>query len=62
MFEQNFGGRYANWLKWFLFLMAIYALSTLWPENRTVVILGGFVAAVGIGIVRYQIKKSRREK
>ena len=60
MFAQNFGGGYARWFKWFIAAMVVYALSTLWPDNRTVEILGGFVAAIGIAIARYQIAKSRK--
>ena len=60
MFEQNFGSRGTRWLKWFMAAMVIYAVTSLWPENRTVAIIGAVCAVVGIGIARRQIAKGRR--
>jgi hypothetical protein len=62
VFEQNYGSKGTRWLYWFMGAMIAYALSTLWPENRTAVSLGGGFAALGVGIARYQISKARREK
>jgi hypothetical protein len=60
MFEQNFGSRGTRWLKWFMVAMVIYAITSFWPDNRMVAIIGLACAGIGIAIARHQIAKGRR--
>jgi hypothetical protein len=60
MFEQNFGSSATRWLKWFMAAMVIYAVSTFWPEDRTITVLGAIAAYLGIAIARRQISKGRK--
>ena len=60
MFDQDFGSRATRWLKWFMLAMLVYALSSLWPDNRVVAIIGMAGAVAGIAIARNRIAKSRK--
>ncbi len=60
VFEQNFGERSTRWLKWFIAAMSIYAVTTIWPGNRTIAVIGLVFASFGIAAARRQIKKSRK--
>jgi cell division protein FtsB len=60
MFEQNFGSSATRWLKWFLAAMVVYAITTFWPEHRTIQMIGAVAASLGIAIARRQISKGRR--
>jgi hypothetical protein len=62
MFDYDQGLGLGKWLKWFMAAMVIYAVCTFWPENQIAIVIGGLFAVVGIGIVRHQITKGRREK
>ena len=60
MFDQNFGSSSTRWLKWFIAVMAIYAVTSIWPENRILAVIGLVFASVGITLARRQIAKGRR--
>jgi hypothetical protein len=62
MFDYNAGLGPGRWLKWFVLAMAVYAVSTLWPENHTAVFIGGMACSIGIDVAYRQIQKARREE
>jgi hypothetical protein len=60
MFEQNFGASSTRWLKWFIAAMAVYAVTTIWPDNKTIALIGLAFVSAGIAIARWQISKGRK--
>jgi hypothetical protein len=60
MFEQNYGGKQVRWLYWFMGAMAVYALSTLWPNSRAVIWIGAVFASLGIALIRREIRRNRK--
>jgi hypothetical protein len=60
MFDQDRGLGPGKWLKWFMACAIVYALLTLFPENKVAIAIGGLFAAVAIGLARHQIDKGRR--
>ena len=59
MFEHDQGLGPGKWLKWFTAAMAIFAITTFWPGNRTLAFIGSICATAGISLARHQIKKGR---
>jgi hypothetical protein len=55
MFNYDTGLGPGKWLNWFMACAAIYALLTLFPENRVAAVIGGFFAFPAISIARRQI-------
>jgi small-conductance mechanosensitive channel len=62
MFDYDPGLGPGKWLKWFMAAIAIYGVSTFWPDNQTAIFVGGVFAALAIGIARHQIRKARCQK
>lgn len=62
MFDYDQGLGPGKWLKWFVGAMAVYGISTMWPESKAAILIGAIFAAVGIGLARHQINKRRNPK
>ncbi len=62
MFNYDQGLGLGKWLYWFIGVMAVYGLLTMFPENKIAAGAAGVFAVVGIAIARHQIAKGRREK
>jgi hypothetical protein len=60
MFDYDKGLGPGKWLKWFMACAVVYALLTLFPENRLAVVIGSLFAAAAVGLAWHQIKKGRR--
>lgn len=62
MFEQQDKGfGLGRWVYWFFGLLAIYAVTTLFPATSSIARFGLFLAYVGVGIAWQQIKRSRKD-
>lgn len=57
MFQTDYGFGPGKWLKWFMIAMAIYAISTFWPENGALALIGGCFAAAGIALARRKLRR-----
>lgn len=58
MFQQNYGAKDTRWLYWFMGVMIIYALLTLFPQTER---LAGWVGAVltALGIFLFRLAMGR---
>jgi multisubunit Na+/H+ antiporter MnhC subunit len=51
-----------KWLYWFVALMVVYGVLTMFPDNKVAAFIGLACAGGGVALAKHQIAKNRKEK
>jgi hypothetical protein len=62
MLDHDYGFAPGGWPKWFIGLLTVYAVLTMFPENATAAKVGALFVIAAFAVLRWKISKSHRDK